>query len=323
MKKLIVIAIIAFLGMSANAQVIQPMNDNEVTNNTNKKLESMLKKRENEKVLKSLSKSDAVDNRNLDLIIQKLETTGKLDAAINRVIDRRIKAEKDAQAHAAIDQEKKNKESAKDIVGFSEKEHYLGDKTARYSVIVYEDMECPFCKVYAEVPPIVISKLKDVNFVSRPNPLQFHMPAAAKEAVLAECVANELGNDGYFKFTREIFKNTLTNGQGLPALPTDYQFKGTVEEKTVFQELKSPEKALFAVAKETGVKDISQTSACYKDVNTSLSLQTLIQYSANHGITGTPTTILKDNQTGKSEMLPGVMSEEELTSKLTKFILAK
>lgn len=261
----------------------------------------------------------AVDNKTLDLIIQRLETTGKLDSALNRVIDKRIKEEKAAQARAALDQEKKNQENAKAIAGFSEQDHYLGDKNARYSIIVYEDMECPFCKVYAEVPEVVITKLKDVNFVSRAHPLEFHMPAAAKEAVLAECVANELGNEGYFKFTRAIFKNTLTNGQGLPALPNDYQLKGSENEKVVFNELKSVEKTLFAVAKDIGIKDIEKTLACYKDSNTSLKLQNLLQSSANHGITGTPTTILKDNKTGKSAMLPGIMTEEELMNKINNF----
>ncbi len=80
-----------------------------------------------------------VDNKTLDLIIQRLESTGKLDDALNRVIDKKIKQEKEAQARAALEQEKKNQENAKAIPGFSEQEHYLGDKNARYSIIVYED----------------------------------------------------------------------------------------------------------------------------------------------------------------------------------------
>lgn len=270
---------------------------------------------------KSLSKESAIDNKNLDLIIQKLETTGRLEAAISRVVERRIKSEKEEQSKANLLQEKKTKESINEIIGFSKKEHYLGNEKARYSIIVYEDMECPFCKIYAEVPEVVINKFKDVNFISRQNPLQFHMPAAAKEAVLAECVAKELGNEGYFKFTREVFKNTLTNGQGLPELSIDYKIKGNAEESLVFQDLKSSEKALFAVAKNTGIKDIVMTLACYKDVNTSLELQTLIEYSKSHGIVGTPTTILKDNQTGRSEVIAGVMNEKELTHNLQKFLI--
>lgn len=261
-----------------------------------------------------------IDNKTLDLIVQRLEKTGKLDEALNRAIDRRIKAEKEAQAKLALEQEKKNQENAKLIPGFSEKDHYLGDKNARYSMIVYEDMECPFCQVFAEVPEQALLKLKNVNFVSRANPLQFHMPAAAKEAVLAECVANELGNDGYFKFTRAVFRNTLKNGQGLPALDSGYKFQGTENEMATFNGFKAAEKSLFAVAKEVGVKDIESTYGCYKNPQISLKLQNLLNESTKYGITGTPTIILKDNKTNKSAMIAGVMSEEELVDRVNKFI---
>ena len=262
-----------------------------------------------------------VDNKTLDVIIQRLESTGKLDEALNRVIDKKIKKEKETQARAALEQEKKNQENSKAITGFSEQDHYLGDRNARYCIIVYEDLECPYCKVYADIPESAITKLKDVNFISRPHPLEFHMPAAAKEAVLAECVAQELGNEGYFKFTRAIFKNTLTNGQGLPALSADYQLKGSMNEQAIFKELKIAEKSLFAVAKEVGVKNIEETLACYTDNKTSLKLQNILQFSMSHGITGTPTTILKDNKTNKSAMLPGIMKEEELIEKVNQFMV--
>lgn len=265
-------------------------------------------------------KPQSIDNKTLDLIIQRLEKTGKLDEAINRAIEKRIKAEKEAQAKLALEQEKKNQENAKLIPGFNEKDHYLGDKNARYSMIVYEDMECPFCQAFAETPENVLLKLKNINFVSRANPLQFHMPAAAKEAVLAECVSNESGNEGYFKFTRMIFKNTLKNGQGLPPLDSKYEFEGNDKEKSLFNQFKPAEKSLFAVAKEAGVKDITETFDCYKNPQTSLKLQNLLNESVKYGITGTPTTILKDNQTGKSKMIAGVLPEDVFLQEVESFM---
>lgn len=261
-----------------------------------------------------------IDSKTLDLIIQRLEKSGKLDEALNRVIDKKIKTEKENQARLALEQEKKNQENAKLISGFNDKEHYMGDKEARYSIIVYEDMECPFCQVFAQVPEKVILKVKNVNFISRANPLQFHMPAAAKEAVLAECVAIELGNEGYFNFTRAIFKNTLKNGQGLPSLDSSYKLQATEKEIAIFNEFKSSEKSLFAVAKEIGIKDIETTYNCYKNPQTSLNLQNLLNESAKYGITGTPTIILKDNKTNKSSMISGIMTEEELIDKINNFI---
>lgn len=264
--------------------------------------------------------TSSIDNKTLDLIIQRLESTGKLEEALNKIIIKKIESEKNAQANAQLVQEKKNQENANAIPGFSDKEHYLGNPNANYSIIVYEDMECQFCKVYAEVPENVIKKLQDVNFVSRANPLHFHMPMAAKQAVLAECVAEELGNEGYFNFKKSIFKSTLTNGQGLPPLPLDYEINGSNAEKNIFKDLKNIEKTLFAVAKNIGIKDIEKTLSCYKDIKTSKKLQTLLQTSANYGITGTPTTIFKNNKTGEGKMIPGIMTEEELIEKFNQFI---
>lgn len=264
-----------------------------------------------------------INNKTLDLIIQKLESSGKLEEALVRAIDKRIQADKEDKARESLAQEKKNQENANLIKGFSDKEHYMGDKLARYSIISYEDMECPFCKLYAQIPENAIKKLNGVNFISRPNPLEFHMPVAAKEAVLAECVANELGNEGYFNFTRAIFKDTLTNGQGLPNLPIGFKLKGSNEELASFEELKNMDKSLFAVAKQIGIKDITKTLECYKDSNVSLTLQNLVQYSKNHGITGTPTTIIKDNKTGKGSMIIGIVTEEDLIERVKIFILAQ
>lgn len=261
-----------------------------------------------------------LDNETMDLIIQRLENSGKLDEALNKAINRKIKADKEMQARVALEQEKRNQENAKLVAGFNKNEHYLGDKNARYSMIVYEDLECPYCQVFAEIPEKAILKLKDVNFISRANPLPFHMPVAGREALVAECVADELGNEGYFKITRLIFKNTLKNGQGLPLLSNNYRFKGNHKEIAIFKDLNPQEKSLFALAKDIGIKDISSIVSCYKNPQSSVKLENLVKESMKNGITGTPTIILKDNKTNKSAMMAGVMSEEDLVNKVNKFM---
>lgn len=264
--------------------------------------------------------SQKLDDKTLDSIIQRLEKTGKLDEAVNRVISNRIVAQKEEQARLALEQEKKNQENAKLIAKFNDTDHYRGDKNARYSIIVYEDMECPFCQMFAEVPEKAIAKLNDVNYVSRANPLQFHMPMAAKEAVLAECISSELGNDGYFAFTRNVFRNTLKNGQGLPQLSNDYVFKGTEKDKELFNKQSINDKPLFVAAKDAGVKNFEQLVTCYRDPSVSMKLQNMLGESLKYGITGTPMVVLKDNVTNKSAMYPGVVSEEELIQRVNQFI---
>lgn len=263
--------------------------------------------------------NQTVSDSMLDQIITRLEKTGKLDKALERVIDKRMKAEKENQAKLALEQEKRNQENAKLIPGLRKDDHVLGNRDARYSMIVYEDLECPFCKVFAEIPEKAIEQIKDLNFISRANPLQFHMPVAAKEAVLAECVADELGDKGYFDFTRKIFKLTLTNGQGLPEIKETLNI-GLMEENSLINSFKKDEKSLFAVAKDIGIKDIRSVFDCYKNKETSVKLQNLLIESNKYGVTGTPTTIFKDNKTGRSKMIAGVLPEEVFMQEIKDFI---
>ena len=268
----------------------------------------------------TLDNNAQIDNKTLDQIIKRLEQTGKLDDAINRAIERKVKAQKEEQMKAELKQEKLNQKNAQLIKGLTHGDHYLGDETAKYSIVVYEDLECPYCKMFADIPLNVQAGLKDVNVVSRANPLSFHMPEAAKEAVLAECIANELGNDGYFTFTRSVFKSTKGNGAGLPLVSSTYVFNGNDKEQDKYKSLKDDEKSLFALAKQIGVKDINATYACYINKETSLKLQNLLNSSVSYGITGTPTTVLKNNNTGKGEMIYGVVQEAEYLQKVQDFI---
>lgn len=260
-----------------------------------------------------------VSDKALDQIITRLEKSGKLDAAVDRILENKVQKEKEKQAKAALEQEKKNQENAKLVPKIRDEDHVLGDRQARYSMIVYEDLECPFCKIFADVPEKAIKEIKDLNFISRANPLPFHMPVAAKEAVLAECVAKELGDKGYFDFTRKVFKTTLTNGQGLPEIKEVLNV-GLMEENALINSFKKDEKSLFAVAKEIGVKDIRSVFDCYRDKDTSVKIQNLLTESNKYGINGTPTTVLKDNKTGRSKMIAGVLPEDDFIQEVNNFI---
>lgn len=269
--------------------------------------------------MSALANQSVVSDATLDQIITRLEKTGKLDKALERVIDKRVKTEKENQAKLALEQEKRNQENAKLIPTLRKEDHVLGNRDARYSMIVYEDLECPFCKIFADVPEKAIKEIKDLNFISRANPLPFHMPVAAKEAVLAECVAKELGDKGYFDFTRKVFKTTLTNGQGLPEIKEVLNI-GLMEENALINSFKKDEKSLFAIAKEVGVKDIRSVFDCYRDKDTSVKIQNLLTESNKYGINGTPTTVLKDNKTGRSKMIAGVLPEDAFIQEVNNFI---
>ncbi len=49
-------------------------------------------------------------------------------------------------------------------------------------------------------------------------PLDFHNPAAHKEALAAECIAEQKGNRGFWVFVNEIFHHSKGNGAGVSDL---------------------------------------------------------------------------------------------------------
>ena len=95
----------------------------------------------------------------------------------------------------------------------------LGDKNAPVTIIEFSDYECPFCKRhFDQTLPELIKKYVETGkakIVFRDFPLSFHDPMATKEAVAANCAKEQGGDKKYFEFHDEIFKRTVSNGNGL------------------------------------------------------------------------------------------------------------
>ena len=96
----------------------------------------------------------------------------------------------------------------------------LGDSNASVTIIEFVDFECPFCKsFFTETYPQLKKDYIDtgkVKFVLRDFPLDFHNPAATKEAIAAECSKEQGGDSVYFAYHDEIFTRTGSNGKGMP-----------------------------------------------------------------------------------------------------------
>lgn len=98
----------------------------------------------------------------------------------------------------------------------------LGDaKTAKVAIVEFSDFECPFCKKFHEesYQKLVDKYVKSGQavWVARDLPLPFHDPVATTAAGIANCVFKEKGSAGYYALAPEMYKNTLTNGKGIPA----------------------------------------------------------------------------------------------------------
>ena len=230
-----------------------------------------------------------------DQVIQQLESSGALDKAVERALDRMRQqqiAAQQAQAEkvAALKLELAKKARAVD----PGTDVMFGKPTATISIIEYSDFECPFCKQFHDVPFQVIREMPDqVNLVWRHFPLPFHDPMASKEAIAAICAAEQGGNDAFWKFSDAVFKATRSNGQGLPGAGDN--------------------DPLAALARAQGL-DPGRFEACVTSGKPGKLVAADLQDGVGAGISGTPGVIIINHKTGRIEVMPGAVPAEVLKS---------
>ncbi len=71
------------------------------------------------------------------------------------------------------------------------RDHILGNKNAKITIVEYSDFECPFCQRFHPTIQQVMDKYgDDVRFVYRHFPLSFH-PQALPSALASECAGEQ------------------------------------------------------------------------------------------------------------------------------------
>ncbi|PHM72177.1 DsbA family protein [Xenorhabdus sp. KJ12.1] len=158
--------------------------------------------------------------------------------------------------------------------------HLYGSPTARFTLINYSDLECPFCKRFHETPKHLVDSAKNgmVNWEWRHFPLSFHEPLASKAAMMGECVAQQKGSKGFWAFTEYWFTHTAGNG------------KSFADSENV--------PMLFGL-------DKAKYEECMTDPTVIKKIKDDMQAGNAAGVTGTPATVIIDNQTGKTETVVG------------------
>jgi protein-disulfide isomerase len=91
-----------------------------------------------------------------------------------------------------------------------------GNPAARFTIIEYADLECPYCRAYFPVLRHWIDEHREVNWQWRNLPLAMHEPAALHEALLAECAGEVGGNRTFWRAVAWIYAHTRGEGAGLP-----------------------------------------------------------------------------------------------------------
>ena len=228
----------------------------------------------------------------IDSVIRRLEESGALDAAIDRGVQRYIQREIQARQKQQEAQQQRQAEAAKNArpVDVS-RDHILGNTQAEVSVIVYTDLECPFCKQFAGTPEQAISKFNgNANFVFRHFPLAVHGENAARGAYYAQCVGHQAGSKGFFAFTNDWFRLTGANGKGLE--------RGNAQIKEI--------------ALSAGAKDLAALDSCANDAGVAQVVEDDMADGARSGISGTPGVIVRNNKTGVSLPVAGAVSARAL-----------
>ncbi len=224
----------------------------------------------------------------VDALVRKLESDGSLDRAVERamtrVIQRQEETRRTSQAQRRAQLQEQAKLARKVAPG---RDHIRGNAMAEVSLVEYSDFECPFCKRFHDTPSAVLERHgKRVNWVFRQFPLAFHDPAARREAVASECAAKLGGNEVFWKYADAVFAATRSNGQGLA--------DATSEQRIAAQLKLDP--AAFA--------------ACLRNPQSDSRVTEDMADGAAAGITGTPTTLIRNNRTGKLEVLVGAQPAE-------------
>ena len=160
-----------------------------------------------------------------------------------------------------------------------------GTVDARFTIVMFADLECPYCQTYSPVLRTWIDEHPDVNLQWHHLPLPMLVPVATQQARLAECVGETHGHAAFWQTVVWLYQHTRSDGRGLPP-GTDYPGQDQAVQACLASE--RPDAIISAQANE-----------------------------ARHaGVSATPTLHLIDHDSGLSLTLPGPAEGDALLSAL-------
>lgn len=178
-----------------------------------------------------------------------------------------------------------------DTIKTIKQEGYVkGNPDARFTILEYSDIECPFCKQHnanGTLNKVLEKYPNDVNIVFRHFPLSFH-PHAQKSAEASECAAELAGGaETFYKFLDMAFALSDLSEVNLISAA-----KGMGADETKFKDCLSSGKYTTKVMNQ-------QTEGA-----------TLF------GVNGTPGNVIFDNQSGKFTLVAGAYPFEKFDQEI-------
>lgn len=90
----------------------------------------------------------------------------------------------------------------------TEEDHIIGSPDAPIMLIEYSDFQCPYCTMlYPTLKRIVEEGNGRIAWVHRHLPLESIHPQARPAALASECIAEQLGEEGFWKFADAVYPN--------------------------------------------------------------------------------------------------------------------
>lgn len=169
-----------------------------------------------------------------------------------------------------------------------QEDHVLGSSNAKITILLYSDIECPYCKTFHHTMEQVIEeygKDETVRWVYRHFPLVQLHPTAPKEAEATECAAELGGNTKFWEYINKLVNDFSPSQTSLTSQLTN-------------------------IAGEIGLnKDAFQT--CLESGKYAEKIQQSSAEAAMLGAQGTPFSIIVD-QHGKIAPIPGALPYEDI-----------
>jgi|GEM_PF-2486319 len=224
--------------------------------------------------------SDALDPKEQkpkQLVIKDLDE-------FNRMVGAAVDAKRMEEARKALEQRESKWQAAGETVPGGQK--IYGNPKARFMLVEYSDIECPYCKNFFDVPKRVADLSNGQVAVEWRNfPLDFHQPAAGREAIAAQCVYEQKGNRAFWVALERLFETTGSNGQGSPILPS--------------------------LASEMAL-DSGKYLECINSKDTARRIAKDQEAGAKDGVSSTPSVLIIDRSNGRTQLLPGAVPAEQI-----------
>lgn len=180
------------------------------------------------------------------------------------------------------------------VPAVGKQDRVYGKPGARFSLIVWLDPECPYCKVLGSQPEHVVdASTGTVNLAVRLFPLPFHGPNAVLASSTALCVADQAGATGFYRFLTAWMAATGSNGKGLG--PGDGRGDPVAN-----------------MAAAAGARNRNTLAGCTASDKTARRLSADMKSAELAGIEGTPAIAVRDNLYGHSIMVSGAISEQDM-----------